>query len=153
MENQGSCTTHNNYDKCKEIFSSHIDMLSNSVDLKLQASDVANTLKLTALETLINIKTKNYEDNAVQAGIALEKRLEIMNKFREAMKDQSVTYIPRNEFVLLHDRVLEDIRILRESKATLEGKASTNSVVGVYIISIIGLLVAALDILLRIYGK
>jgi len=71
------------------------------------------------LETLINLEGKNYRDNTVTAALALDKRLEIMNKFRESMKDQSATFITRTEYSSLHDRVIEDIRILRESKASL----------------------------------
>ena len=72
---------------------------------------------------------------------SMEKRLEGMNEFRSALKDQSSTFISRAE----HDKVLEDIRELRESRAELAGKASQSAVIGSYILAVLGLLVSAVS--------
>lgn len=58
----------------------------------------------------------------------LEKRLEGMNEFRAALRDQANQFMYRNEHGVVHEHLDADIRILRESKALLEGKASQESV-------------------------
>ena len=85
---------------------------------------------------------------------SLNKRLEGMNEFRSALKDQNATFMPRTEYAIQHEKLSEDlkaarnaldsdIRILRESKATLEGKASMTSVFVGYVLTVIALLIAA----------
>jgi len=69
----------------------------------------------------------------------LDDRLETMNEFREENRQQTAHFVTRNEFELSHDRVLEDIRFLRESRATLAGKASQTGLNIAFLIGILGL--------------
>jgi len=66
-------------------------------------------------------------------------RLAAMNEFRDAMKDQTDTFLPRAEYLTRHESIEKDIRSLRESRAELLGKASQNSVVVAYIIAAVGI--------------
>ena len=77
----------------------------------------------------------------------MNRRLESMNEFRDALKDQASGFLTKSEYNLIHDRVVDDIRILRESKASLEGKASQKSVNIAYIISAMSILLAVIALL------
>jgi hypothetical protein len=50
-------------------------------------------------------------------------------------------YMSRAEFDIIHSRLEEDVRMLRESKANLEGNASMSSVYFGYLLSVAGLAV------------
>lgn len=95
------------------------------------------------------LNSKLIERSTKLAAKSLETRLEHMNEFRAAMSDQSKHYLTKQEFTIQHERVMEDIKILRESKANLEGKASTKSVMIAYIISGIGLLISLITLILK----
>ena len=71
---------------------------------------------------------------------ALDRRLGIMNEFREALRDQVATSLPRQEWDITHSRVKEDIQALRESRAALEGKASQASVTWATLLAVSGLI-------------
>jgi ethanolamine ammonia-lyase small subunit len=108
---------------------------------KFTAADKALVLALQSLTVRLEATDKAQEVYRS----ALDKRLETMNEFREALKDQNKTSIARPE----HELVVADIRSLRESRATLEGKASMMSVIISYGISIISLFVAILALFLH----
>ena len=76
------------------------------------------------------------------AQTSLEKRLESMNEFRAAIKDQNMTFVTRVEFEAFHKPVLDDLRVLRESRAELAGKASQGQTNLALIIALIGLILA-----------
>ena len=79
--------------------------------------------------------------------VALEtnnKRLDGMNEFRQSLKDQNATFVTKSDHAILHDRLADDIRLLRESKATLEGKASMTSVYIAYAIALVSFLLTIL---------
>ena len=80
------------------------------------------------------------------------KRLASMNEFRAQLKDQAATFVPRTEHMILHDRLDEDIRTLRESRALLEGKASQNSVNLATILSVIGILFGLISLAMKLVG-
>ena len=67
---------------------------------------------------------------------------ETQNEFRNTLKDQASTLMPRSETESMIDRINADIRGLRESRASLEGKASQSSVYISYLISIASILLA-----------
>ena len=94
------------------------------------------------IDTLLEARDKET-DRAYQS---MEKRLEGMNEFRDALKDQSSTYLTKSEYKLAHDRILDDIRGLRESRAELHGKASQKSVDIAMILGVISLLVGLIGL-------
>ena len=83
------------------------------------------------------------------AAINMEKRLDGMNEFRSQLKDQASTFISRNEYTVMMEKLQQDIKTLQISKANLEGKASQQSVLIAYLISIISLCIA----LISFFGK
>ena len=100
------------------------------------------------------VAAKEYTDARIAAvneatriaHVSMDKRLEGMNEFRNSLKDQSAKFLNRDEYTLMHGKVLEDVRDLRESRAELAGKASQNAVIGAYVLGVIGLLLSAANI-------
>ena len=54
----------------------------------------------------------------------MERRLEGMNEFRDALKDQSAKFITREEMGLIVDPVRSDIAALREEVAQHRGRTA-----------------------------
>lgn len=125
--------------------------------------------RLNALEKATTIVANGLEKATTIAAAGMDKRLEGMNEFREQLRDQTSTFITRNEHEIIVLRITEDIknikafdasfftraehqiyrektendiRILRESKATLDGKASQLSTNIALILAIAGLLIS-----------
>jgi hypothetical protein len=71
----------------------------------------------------------------------MDKRLEGMNEFRNQLKDQSTMFFTKAEHEQFGKRIEDDIRSLRESRASLEGKASQNSVLMAYVISGVSIII------------
>jgi hypothetical protein len=110
--------------------------------------DKAEDPNLVSLKEFILEKFVALEKQTLLVQISLEKRLDGMNEFRDALKDQQRLFVPRTE----HDKVLEDIRSLRESRSMLEGKASQLSVNIAIVLAVAGLLIGVLGLILRLRG-
>jgi hypothetical protein len=117
------------------------DIRHASIDCKIrQLQEDARGLAATKAEVLaVKEATRLAKDS-------IDDRLEDMNEFRRAMNDQADTYLTRNEYAAQHksleDRLCkndEDIRMLRESRAELAGKASQSQVVIAYLFAIVGI--------------
>jgi hypothetical protein len=70
-----------------------------------------------------------------------------MNEFREQLKEQAGSFIARTEYAVCIEKLNTEIKILREYKASLEGKASQTSVILAIIISIIGIVLGITNII------
>ena len=101
------------------------------------------------------------EKAIVVARESMEKRLEQMNEWRAQLSENERSYLPRTEFQAHHaklegdlqkaiDSFNDDIRSLRESRATLEGKASQSSVNLAMIIAIIGIAISGLTLIFHV---
>ena len=115
--------------------------------------------KVEALRTEINIKIDALKEATTIAKTSLDERLSHMNEFRDALKDQTATFINRKEHEILIQSI--DIRIneinceiqsLKESKARLEGKADQSSVNTSLIIAIIGIVISVSGLVLHFIG-
>jgi hypothetical protein len=91
--------------------------------------------KITSLEKAVGVASQ-----------AMDRRLEGMNEFRDSLKDQSEKFVTKDEYIAGHDRVADDIRMLREAKANMEGKASMTSVFIAYGIAILSLIIGVIAI-------
>ena len=92
----------------------------------------------------------NAMDKALEiATKALNARLESMNEFREALRDQSSRMVTRAECSVMHQRSEDDIRVLQQYKAALESKASQNAVIVAILISFISVGVSIAGLILK----
>jgi len=105
--------------------------------------------RINNLQQNTDLKISNVEKAITIASGLMEKRLESMNEFREQLKDQATHFLSRDEFQIQHDRVIEDIKMLRESRAELQGKASMNAVYMSYVIAVIGFLTGIIGIVIH----
>ena len=103
----------------------------------------------------------------------MEQRLESMNNFRKQLTEAESTFMRKQEFDILHQRVVKDISYLMNdkvdklifdkvdkdvdelkiSKATLEGKASQKQVTVILVISILALIISCVDVLVRLFTR
>ncbi len=91
--------------------------------------------QLLSIERQVNTQITSLKDATTLAKFEMDKRLEGMNEFRNQLKDQANMYFTKSEHEQFGKRIEDDIRSLRESRATLEGKASQNSVLIAYAIA------------------
>ena len=128
-------------------------------------------LRFNNLADLFETKVMAQEKALTLASGSLSIRLDLMNEFRAQLTDQAATFFTRpehdlymnktsddlkrlgdehglfvikNEHVVTHTKIDEDIRTLRESKAQLEGKASQFSVNLATVIAIVGIVISML---------
>src|ERR1039458_5855217 len=95
----------------------------------LRVSSERMVTKMAAIE-----KESSVSSNQIEA------RLLSMNEFRLQLKDQAGTFFTKPEHEIYSASVEKDLRMLRESKATLEGKASQTAVNISTAIAVIGVM-------------
>jgi len=106
-------------------------------EVEQRFSDIYSCVK--RMETAVaTVNGKMSQDDVFRG--QLDKRLESMNEFRLQLKDQASTFLSRAEYDINHKAIVEDIRILREYRATLDGKASTTSFYIALALSMAGLI-------------
>jgi hypothetical protein len=95
-----------------------------------------------SLREYVDEKLKALEQARIMAFSELERRLENMNEFRAQLNDQAKTFVTKNEHQIMFEHVTKhldlintDIRLLREFRALMEGKASQESVSKVAVIA------------------
>ena len=120
--------------------------------LKNNDCDVTN-MEYVSLKEYFEVRLNAISTSTKLAAESLEKRLENMNEFRELVNDQQKTFLTKSEYDIHHGTLVNDIRVLRESKALLEGKASQNSVYLAYLISALGLIIAIIGLTHEIFTK
>ncbi len=93
-----------------------------------------------------NVSLKEYFEEKIRAienttsrdREVLESRLEGMNEFRDALKEQASHFVTMTQ----HETVLEDVRGLRESRAEMQGKANMIHVFVAYALCIVAILIS-----------
>ena len=112
--------------------------------------------QIISLKEFMLEKFSNLEKSTELARLSMEKRLEGMNEFRDTLRDQASKFITRAELNVMVSkfdqeiaRLIADIRILRESDAKKEGKASQLSTNIALLIAIIGILISIFNLLIK----
>ncbi len=128
-------------------------LLKDYLDAKLNGVEKAVVVAAAGMEKRLEGMNVYFEsrlsgvDKAISVAAAgMEKRLEGMNEFRNQLKDQTGTFITRAEHDAILNRMNEDIRMLRESRAELAGKASQMSVNIALVIAIIGIVISSVSV-------
>ena len=89
----------------------------------------------------------------VAANETMNKRLDGMNEFREALKDSATKFVTREETRLSLEPLTKELKDLKTLADRAEGKASMQSVMITAIVSGLGLLLALISIALRLFVK
>jgi len=98
------------------------------------------------LDRHLETRIKNVQDVLDKAESQLDKRLIGMNEFRETLRDQSGLFFTRAEHDIYAKKIDEDVRLLREYRATMEGKASQSSVNVALIIAVVGIIIGVITL-------
>jgi predicted sugar kinase len=98
--------------------------LREHFDDKFVEHRVVDDARFKGLEDQLNFKISSLDKATTVAAGLMEKRLESMNEFRAQLKDQAGTFVPRLEYESQQHRVDEDVRVLRETKASSEVSAA-----------------------------
>lgn len=98
--------------------------------------------KLQSLDDRIMLRLDANDRAIIERTATLDKRLGAMNEFREALSDREAQYFTRKEHEAYQKLIEADIRVLRESRAELVGKASQTTVVIALIIALSGILIS-----------
>jgi len=107
--------------------------------------------KVIELRDYFNVRFEAADRARDVALVAMEKRLDGMNEFREALKDQSVRFITRDEVEGRISRMDATIKSLELSKAQLEGKANQSALNSTLFISVIGLALSVVNLILVLW--
>lgn len=102
-----------------------------------------------SLKEFILDKLGEYDKALEVAYASMDKRLDAMNEFRQSLKDQSFTFLPRTEFQGQHEAIVKELKDLQLAKALAEGKASVASVYFAYGLSIVGILIGVIEFIFR----
>ena len=93
-----------------------------------------NTDKFNASKEAVSFALAAAEKAVIKAETAAEKRFESVNEFREQLKDQQATLLPRAEFQVQHDAVGDRIGVLERDAVAARGKSTGISSIGAVII-------------------
>ena len=113
-------------------------------DLRHHRDEMTKNLR-EFLEQQLDTIDKSTRDKAA----AMDKRLEGMNELRGAMKDQVALFAERKEVIAIKENLEKDIRVLRESKAELRGKAEQGSVIVAIIIAVVGIIISVIGFVVK----
>jgi hypothetical protein len=127
--------------------------LRDYVDVKIDAMGATFQTRVEAVDTATRLAIDSVDKATSLAALQLEKRLEGMNEFRNALKDQNATMLSRTEYSSEHRNLSDRISALELSRAELQGKASQMSVNVATILSGLGLLISLVLGLLHVMGK
>ena len=119
--------------------------------------------RLVDLEKLVttNFKAHEREHELMEVlraadKVALEKHLGWLNEMRGALKDERAERertFSRVEHEAYAKGVEIDLRVLRESRAEMQGKANQSNLNVTFFIAVVGCIVAAVNLILRMFGK
>jgi hypothetical protein len=105
--------------------------------------------KMEAAKELLLAKIDMIDKSTKLAADSMEKRLEGMNEFRDALKDQTAKFIMTDKWDLVITNIYKEIRELRDFKAMVEGKASQLSVLITFAVSIASLVAAIIALFIK----
>jgi len=110
-------------------------------------------IRVNSLEKLLEAQFAAIEKATALYQRTLDVRLEGLNEWRQQSKDREREFLPREEYRVSHDRVVEDVRSLRESRAEISGKASQKSVNITQGIALAALAGTLINVALRLAGR
>ena len=134
----------------EKLIDAKLSMLKEQIrDSVLTHERWTNTLANMVKDT--TAATATALDKSTSASLSvLEKRLESMNEFRASLSDQTRNYFTKGEHDAYQKLVETDLRVLRESRAELSGKASQSSMNVTFILALVGALTGLVALILDV---
>jgi hypothetical protein len=108
---------------------------------------------LVTLKEYVDSRLAALDKAVIVAAALMDKRLDGMNEFRDALRDSQSQNFTRKEHDIYREGVERDLRSLREFKATIDAKASQSSMNIAMVLSVLAFLVGVMDIILRMVVK
>lgn len=102
--------------------------------------------KLDGLERYVDEKFNAQALAVEMARNTMDKRLDGMNEFREALRDQASKMMTRSEYAVNHEKFRDELSSLTKAKERMEGKASQTSFYVTAGIAIFSLLLGAIHV-------
>jgi hypothetical protein len=109
--------------------------------------------EVVSIKEYIDMRFSEVEKARIAASTALDHRLNGMNEIRDSLRDQRSMFIGREEYIVNHKMLEKSIHDLELSKAILEGKANQSTVNISMFISVISILLAAITLIIHLFGK
>lgn len=83
----------------------------------LKQHDLASTnARLDDAKLALNAALISVTETTRRSDEAIEKRFESVNEFRETLREQAQSFIPRNEVTAVNERLSRDIEIIRDAQ-------------------------------------
>jgi hypothetical protein len=108
-----------------------------------------STRNLVSLKEYIDTRLSAQEKATEVAYVAMNRRLEGMNEFRETLRDQAARLATRTELEASLSTVNSELRQLREFRVALEAKASQQSVNVALAMSLVGLALGIIALFMK----
>lgn len=119
--------------------------LKEYFDERLKSLEHALCLKITALAEKTDTTYRMSQTAIDKAEKTVNLRLEMMNEFRDAMKDQAKESLPKTMFdavINIFDKRIKDLELER---AKVDGKASQTALLFTMGVSLIGIILGLLN--------
>jgi hypothetical protein len=108
--------------------------------------------EINALRRDMDSKFEAQQREVETALAAQNKRFEAVNEFRGTLSDQASRFVTRDEMQSQFKPALEDIRVLRDAKSNLEGKASQTSMMVAAVLGAVGAITGILTLIMKFSG-
>jgi hypothetical protein len=106
--------------------------------------------RMTAVERAFDVRFQTLSNTTNDLAQGMDKRLEGMNEFRNALKDQMAMFFTRTEHEAFLKVVDADLRTLREARAEMAGKASQTHVTYAFIIGASGVVIGLSGLIIEL---
>lgn len=117
---------------------------------RIRSIEQYSEAQIAALVEQVDLRFENIKESTAREVVTMSARLELLNEFRNSMKDQAATYLTRATFEARMEALMQKIEALETYRNRSEGKSAAMSAV----ISItIGVVVTLINILMRFVTK
>ncbi len=130
---------------------SRIRLYDNIDCMKKCLTEEVNSVRITELEKRMHLHSEAAQAAVTLAANDLRARLDAMNEFRAALRDQSSTFVPRNELENKFENIYKELKDLESSRLILEGKASQRHMNLTITLAILAAIASLISILLNYF--
>jgi SMC interacting uncharacterized protein involved in chromosome segregation len=115
-------------------------------------SPLSSHQEFVSLRDYMEMRFVEFEKRFFQTAETLDRRLEGMNEFRNALSDQATRMATRLELEAKVESIEKELKSLNTSRDVLESKASQSSVNIAQFLGVIAIVLSLVGIILRFFG-